>query len=215
MPDFDAQSFANTLRAMTKTSRLLCEILDVLDPDVQSFANTLQAVTETSRPLPEILGVPDFDVQSFANTLRDMAKTSRPRPEILDVLDLDAQSFAHTLRAMAKTSRPPLPEILDVPTPPQASLLHQAVNRRLRPEVACEGFHAWVALSVFRFLNSTRNASPFQVRCYPGPGEGVRRRKTPGCPLVKRLPDQTKVSGVGRCRDAPWPTFEKSVFRCS
>ncbi len=38
VPDFDAQSFANTLRAMTKTSRLLCEILDVLDPDVQSFA---------------------------------------------------------------------------------------------------------------------------------------------------------------------------------
>ncbi len=63
--------------------------------------------------------MPDFDVQSFANTLRDMAKTSRPGPEILDVLDPDAQSFAHTLRAMAKTSRPPpLPEILDVPTPP-------------------------------------------------------------------------------------------------
>ncbi len=139
----------------------------MLDFDAQSFANTLRAMAETSRPLPEILDVPDFDVQSFANTLRDMAKTSRHRPEILNVLDLDAQSFAHTLRAMAKTSSPSLPEILDVPTPPQASLLHQAVNRRLRPEVACEGFHAWVALSVFRFLNSTRNASPFQVRCYP------------------------------------------------
>ncbi len=34
VPDFDAQSLTHTLRAMTKTSRLLCEILDVLDSDV-------------------------------------------------------------------------------------------------------------------------------------------------------------------------------------
>ena len=34
--DFDAQSFANTPRAMTKTSRLLPAILDVLAFDVQS-----------------------------------------------------------------------------------------------------------------------------------------------------------------------------------
>ncbi len=59
VPDFDAQSFANMLRDMAKTSRLQPAILGALDFDAQSFANTLQAMTKTSRPLPEILDVPD------------------------------------------------------------------------------------------------------------------------------------------------------------
>jgi len=59
VPDFDVQSFANTLRDMAKTSRPRPEILDVLDPDAQSFAHTLRAMAKTSRPpLPEILDVP-------------------------------------------------------------------------------------------------------------------------------------------------------------
>ena len=61
MTDSDEQDFANTLRAMAKTSKLLPEIFDFLcraaatkvtDSDEQDFANTLQAMAKTSKLLP-------------------------------------------------------------------------------------------------------------------------------------------------------------------
>ena len=42
----------------------------MLDFDVQSFANMLRAMTKTSKPLPEILDVLDFDAQSSPTRCR-------------------------------------------------------------------------------------------------------------------------------------------------
>ncbi len=59
-----------------RDEQALAEILDVLDFDVQSFANMLRAMTKTSKPLPEILDVLDFDAQSSPNTIRPIPISS-------------------------------------------------------------------------------------------------------------------------------------------
>ena len=93
---------------------------------MQSFANTLRAMTKTSRPPAEILDVPDVDAQRFANTLPPMARTRRLLPEIFDSLRRDAADGRLWLQPPHFAARradewcwPVLPGP-GAPTPPQA-----------------------------------------------------------------------------------------------
>ena len=88
----------------------------MLDFDAQSFANTLRAMAKTSRPLPEILGVPDSTHRARQHAIAIDVEIKRTRHKLYTWLCLEKVEDLSEQHVF--TEAPPLrPDICDINCP--------------------------------------------------------------------------------------------------